>query len=42
MKNIDKGKVKKIMYAYIDGDDIGLRIEQSFMDNDKLNLKKGK
>ncbi|MBI6013246.1 mCpol domain-containing protein [Clostridium perfringens] len=28
------------MYAYIDGDDIGLRIEQSFMDNDKLNLKK--
>ncbi|ELU5587707.1 hypothetical protein CYK73_09945 [Clostridium perfringens] len=40
MKNIDKGKVKKIMYAYIDGDDIGLRIEQSFMDNDELNLKK--
>lgn len=27
------------MYAYIDGDDIGLRIENSFMDNDEARLK---
>jgi len=28
-----------MMYAYIDGDDIGLRIENSFMDNNEENLK---
>ena len=28
-----------MMYAYIDGDDIGLRIENSFMDNDEARLK---
>jgi hypothetical protein len=27
------------MYAYIDGDDIGLRIENSFMNNDEASLK---
>jgi hypothetical protein len=27
------------MYAYIDGDDIGLRIENSFMENDESRLK---
>lgn len=27
------------MYAYIDGDDIGLRIENSFMENDEVRLK---
>jgi GTP cyclohydrolase III len=27
------------MYAYIDGDDIGLRIENSFMNNDEIRLK---
>lgn len=26
------------MYAYIDGDDIGLKIEKSFMENDEFNL----
>lgn len=26
------------MYAYIDGDDIGLKIENSFMNNDEVNL----
>lgn len=26
------------MYAYIDGDDIGLRIENSFMNNDEVSL----
>lgn len=26
------------MYAYIDGDDIGLKIENSFMNNDEQNL----
>jgi hypothetical protein len=26
------------MYAYIDGDDIGLKIEKSFMNNDEINL----
>jgi len=29
-----------MMYAYIDGDDIGLRIENSFMNNDEISLKK--
>jgi len=28
-----------MMYAYIDGDDIGLKIENSFMNNDEVNLK---
>lgn len=28
-----------MMYAYIDGDDIGLRIENSFMNNDEIRLK---
>lgn len=28
-----------MMYAYIDGDDIGLRIEHSFMNNDEVTLK---
>lgn len=28
-----------MMYAYIDGDDIGLRIENSFMNNDETKLK---
>lgn len=28
-----------MMYAYIDGDDIGLRIENSFMNNDEIKLK---
>lgn len=28
-----------MMYAYIDGDDIGLRIEHSFMDNNEVTLK---
>lgn len=28
-----------MMYAYIDGDDIGLRIEHSFMNNDEITLK---
>lgn len=28
-----------MMYAYIDGDDIGLRIEHSFMSNDEIRLK---
>lgn len=28
-----------MMYAYIDGDDIGLRIENSFMENDEVRLK---
>lgn len=27
-----------MMYAYIDGDDIGLRIENSFMNNDEIRL----
>jgi hypothetical protein len=27
------------MYAYIDGDDIGLKIENSFMNNDEIRLK---
>lgn len=27
-------------FAYIDGDDIGLKIEKSFMDNDEDNLKR--
>lgn len=27
------------MYAYIDGDDIGLKIENSFMNNDEISLK---
>lgn len=27
------------MFAYIDGDNIGLRIEKSFMDNDEKTLK---
>lgn len=27
------------MYAYIDGDDIGLKIENSFMDNNEERLK---
>lgn len=27
-----------MMYAYIDGDDIGLRIENSFMNNDETRL----
>ena len=27
------------MYAYIDGDDIGLKIENSFMENDEVSLK---
>lgn len=27
------------MFAYIDGDNIGLKIEKSFMDNDELSLK---
>ncbi|MDF2586368.1 MAG: hypothetical protein K0S41_209 [Anaerocolumna sp.] len=26
------------MYAYIDGDDIGLKIENSFMNNDEISL----
>ncbi len=26
-------------YAYIDGDDIGLKIENSFMNNDEIRLK---
>jgi len=29
-----------MMYAYIDGDDIGLKIEKSFMNNDEINLQK--
>lgn len=28
-----------MMYAYIDGDDIGLKIENSFMNNDEVSLK---
>lgn len=28
-----------MMYAYIDGDDIGLKIENSFMNNDEISLK---
>ncbi|WP_415349815.1 mCpol domain-containing protein [Clostridium perfringens] len=28
-----------MIYAYIDGDDIGLRIEHSFMSNDEVALK---
>lgn len=28
-----------MMYAYIDGDDIGLKIENSFMNNDEVTLK---
>lgn len=28
-----------MMYAYIDGDDIGLKIEKSFMDNNEKKLK---
>lgn len=28
-----------MMYAYIDGDDIGLRIENSFMNNNEIRLK---
>lgn len=28
-----------MMYMYIDGDDIGLKIEKSFMDNDEESLK---
>jgi hypothetical protein len=28
-----------MMYAYIDGDDIGLKIENSFMENDEVRLK---
>lgn len=28
-----------MMYAYIDGDDIGLKIENSFMQNDEVRLK---
>jgi hypothetical protein len=28
-----------MMYAYIDGDDIGLKIENSFMENDEERLK---
>lgn len=31
--------VNNMMYAYIDGDDIGLKIENSFMNNDEKNLK---
>jgi chaperonin GroEL (HSP60 family) len=27
------------MYAYIDGDDIGLKIENSFMENDEVRLE---
>jgi len=27
-----------MMYAYIDGDDIGLKIENSFMNNDEVSL----
>ncbi|TCN04609.1 hypothetical protein EV581_1197 [Bacillus sp. BK006] len=29
-----------MMYAYIDGDDIGLKIENSFMNNDEMRLSK--
>ncbi|NOU84247.1 mCpol domain-containing protein [Paenibacillus sp. LMG 31460] len=29
-----------MMYAYIDGDDIGLKIEKSFMNNDEVSLQK--
>jgi len=29
-----------MMYAYIDGDDIGLRIENSFMNNDEIRLRR--
>ncbi|OMD37540.1 mCpol domain-containing protein [Paenibacillus odorifer] len=28
-----------MMYAYIDGDDIGLKIEKSFMNNDEISLQ---
>lgn len=28
-----------MIYAYIDGDDIGLKIEKSFMDNDEKKLQ---
>lgn len=40
IKNLKKSKVRNMIYAYIDGDDIGLRIEHSFMNNDEINLKK--
>ncbi|MFC4808824.1 mCpol domain-containing protein [Paenibacillus sp. GCM10023250] len=29
-----------MMYVYIDGDDIGLKIEKSFMNNDEISLQK--
>ncbi|WP_053361938.1 mCpol domain-containing protein [Bacillus sp. FJAT-27251] len=28
-----------MMFAYIDGDDIGLKIENSFMENDEIRLR---
>ena len=32
-------KLKEMEYIYIDGDNIGLKIETSFLENDELSLK---
>jgi hypothetical protein len=37
-RNIEFEEEVEIMYAYIDGDDIGLKIENSFMNNDEVGL----